>query len=145
MTEFTVRGLKGMKSVLDMPVVQDGPPPGGYPSVRYARRIPNTGPTGIAFFGAYLGAMVYGFYQIGQGNAERRGLKEEKLMARAILIPFLQAEEDRRYVAAKARDDKWEAHIMRNVPGWEVGKNVYNTCWMPPGLSTRPGLAPQVI
>ena len=34
---------------------QDGPPPGGYPSVRYARRIPSTGPTGVAFFGAYLG------------------------------------------------------------------------------------------
>ena len=51
---------------------QDGPPPGGYPSVRYARRVPSTGPTGAAFFGAYLGAMVYGFYQIGQGNARRR-------------------------------------------------------------------------
>lgn len=41
---------------------------------------------------------MYGFYQIGQGNQKRRVLKEEKLTARAVLIPFLQAEEDRRYV-----------------------------------------------
>ena len=64
--------------------------------MRYARRIPSTGPTGVAFFGAYLGAMAYGFYQIGQGNHRRRGEKEEKLTARAVLVPFLQAEEDRR-------------------------------------------------
>lgn len=29
MTEFLRRGAPGMKSVKDMPIVQDGPPPGG--------------------------------------------------------------------------------------------------------------------
>ena len=71
--------------------------------MRYARRIPSTGPTGLAFFGAYMGAMVYGFYQIGQGNKRRKGLKMEKLQARAALIPFLQAEEDRRYMKVGRR------------------------------------------
>ena len=85
--------------------------------MRYARRIPSTGPTGLAFFGAYLGAMVYGFYQVGQGNARRRGLKEEKLTARAVLIPFLQAEEDRRYAAAAKERRASEDKIMSGVPG----------------------------
>ena len=119
---------------------QDGPPPGGYPSVRYARRIPSTGPTGMAFFGAYLGAMVYGFYQVGQGNARRRGLKEEKLTARAVLIPFLQAEEDRRYVAAAKERRASEDEIMADVPGWKSGDQgaVYNTTWLPPQHTYAP-------
>jgi GRIM-19 protein len=31
-------------------MVQDGPPPGGFPSVRYARRLPSMGPTGPTLF-----------------------------------------------------------------------------------------------
>ena len=43
--------------------------------------------------------MAYGFYQIGQGNHRAPGARRrrEKLTARAVLVPFLQAEEDRRY------------------------------------------------
>ena len=33
-----------------------------------------------------------------QGNAYRRGCKEEKRQAKAALVPMLQAEEDRRCV-----------------------------------------------
>ena len=43
--------------------------------MRYARRLPSTGPTAIAFFGAYLVALVYGLYNVGQGNQQRRGYK----------------------------------------------------------------------
>lgn len=108
--------------------------------MRYARRIPNTGPTGVALFGAYLGALVYGFYQIGQGNARRGVIKKEKLKARAVLIPFLQAEEDRRYVVANAARVAQEEKIMANVEGWKSGKNVYHTTWMPPHHTVAPGL-----
>jgi hypothetical protein len=38
-----------------MPVVQDGPPPGGFPAVRYARRVPSTGPTGFTLFAGAAG------------------------------------------------------------------------------------------
>lgn len=55
MTEFLRRGAPGMKSVKDMPVVQDGPPPGGFPAVRYARRVPSTGPSGFTLFTGGLG------------------------------------------------------------------------------------------
>jgi len=79
-----------------MPIVQDGPPPGGFPAVRYARRIPSTGPTGITLFAVGGIVMAYGFYKLGQGNKIRRAEAEEVTQARRALVPFLQAEEDRR-------------------------------------------------
>ena len=63
MTEASLRGGPGLRSVKDMPVLQDGPPPGGFPSVRYGRRIPNTGPTGAAIFGVSALVISYGFYK----------------------------------------------------------------------------------
>ena len=93
MTETLARGTPGMRSVHDMKVVQDGPPPGacarlrgtpttpqclscasphpaapllpgGFPSVRFGRRIPNTGPTGTALFGVSTLVIAYGFYKV---------------------------------------------------------------------------------
>lgn len=146
-------------------MVQDGPPPGGFPAIRYARRVPSSGPTGLTLFtgeragrpgwlaaarasssskGPAAGAaghtaaailpphlsgssdgwvgracvwltllastgcrpshsrcrrlrcavgaavMAYGFYKVGQGNRERRGIKAEHFAMRASLVPFLQ-------------------------------------------------------
>jgi NADH dehydrogenase (ubiquinone) 1 alpha subcomplex subunit 13 len=85
-----------LQSVKDMPIIQDGPPPGGFPAVRYARRLPSTGPTGFTLFGVGGLIMAYGFYQVGQHNLEKRVLKGEVVAARKSLVPFLQAEEDRR-------------------------------------------------
>ena len=72
MTEYAVRGTKDLKSIKDLKGVQDGPPPGGFPAVRYARRIPNTGPSGVALVVAATSIIAYGFYQVGQGNLKRR-------------------------------------------------------------------------
>lgn len=53
-----------VQSVKDMPIIQDGPPPGGFPSVRYARRIPSTGPTGFTLFAVGAAVMAFGFYRV---------------------------------------------------------------------------------
>ena len=53
-----------MQSIKDMPVVQDGPPPGGFPSIRYARRLPSTGPTGFTLFAVGTAVMAFGFYRV---------------------------------------------------------------------------------
>ena len=53
-----------MQSIKDMPVLQDGPPPGGFPSVRYARRIPSTGPAGFTLFAVTASIMAYGFVKV---------------------------------------------------------------------------------
>lgn len=86
------------QSVKDMPVIQDGPPPGGFPAVRYARRLPNSGPGGVTLFGIAAAVMAYGMYQVGQANHARRQERDEKLANRLALVPYLQAEEDRRCV-----------------------------------------------
>ncbi|GFS42239.1 GRIM-19 protein [Actinidia rufa] len=72
MTETLFRKKPGMASVKDMPVLQDGPPPGGFPPVRFARRIPNKGPSAVAIFLATFGAFSWGMYQVGKGNKIRR-------------------------------------------------------------------------
>ncbi|KAL2469558.1 NADH dehydrogenase [ubiquinone] 1 alpha subcomplex subunit 13-B [Abeliophyllum distichum] len=133
MTEALIRKKAGMASVKDMPVLQDGPPPGGFAPVRFARRIPTKGPSAMAIFLAALGAFSWGMYQVGKGNKIRRALKEEKYAARRAILPMLQAEEDERFVKEWKKYLEEEAKIMKDVPGWKVGENVYHSGrWMPP-------------
>ncbi|KAJ7004682.1 hypothetical protein NC653_009507 [Populus alba x Populus x berolinensis] len=68
MTEAVIRNKPGMASVKDMPILQDGPPPGGFAPVRFARRIPNKGPSAMAIFLAAFGAFSYGMYQVGRAT-----------------------------------------------------------------------------
>ena len=95
MTE-AVRGFgKGAKSVNDLKYIQDGPPAGGFPAVRYARRLGAPGPTGVAIFGVGAAICAYGFYRVGQANHKRNDYLKEKVAARKALLPVLQAEEVR--------------------------------------------------
>lgn len=96
-------------------MVQDGPPPGGFSSVRYARRVPNTGPTGVTLFAIGGIVMAYGFYRVGQGNHARREEKSEIIKARKALVPFLQAEEDRRWAEAHDAFLKREEAALKKV------------------------------
>lgn len=133
MTEAVIRGKAGITSVKEMPVLQDGPPPGGFPPVRYSRRIPSKGPGAIAVFLASFGIISYGMYQVGQGNKYRSQLKREKFAARSAILPLIQSEEDERFVKAWKEYLEEEAEIMKDVPGWKVGESVYNSGrWMPP-------------
>jgi GRIM-19 protein len=62
-----------------------------------------------------------------------RVLREELMTSRKTIFPYLQAEQDMRYQADREAWEKWEAEVMSDVPGWEVGKCVYRTRdWMPP-------------
>jgi hypothetical protein len=53
-----------LQSVNDMPIVQDVPPPGGFPSIRIYRRLPSTGPTGVTIFAVGGAVMAYGYYRV---------------------------------------------------------------------------------
>ena len=63
MTDYQRRSFPGIKSVKDFPVVQDGPPRGGFPAIRYGRKLPSTGPTGITIFAVAGVIITYGFYK----------------------------------------------------------------------------------
>lgn len=115
-----------------MPVVQDGPPPGGFPSVRYGRRVPSTGPTGVTLFAVGGIIMAYGFYKVGQGNHIRRAEEAEKLEARKSLVPFLQAEEDRRWVKAYSHFKGRMEAVLKDNPDFDPKEPIYKTRWMPP-------------
>ena len=78
---------KNKQSVKDMPILQDVPPPGGFPAIRIQRRLPSTGPTGVTIFAVGAAVMAYGYYRVsscwsaeqsraaaGAGAWERRGV-----------------------------------------------------------------------
>ena len=89
--------------------------------------------SGLAIFAVVGGMVTFGFAKVLESNHKRRELKVEKRFVRATLLPFLQAEEDARYLREWAHNVELERRIMQGVPGWEVGKSPYHTTWMPPG------------
>nr|GEX61689.1 NADH dehydrogenase [ubiquinone] 1 alpha subcomplex subunit 13-B [Tanacetum cinerariifolium] len=72
-----------------------------------------------------------------------RAIKEEKYAARRAILPMLQAEEDERFVKEWQKYLEEEARIMKDVPGWKVGKSVYHSGkWIPPATGEmRPEVA----
>mmetsp|Transcript_20947 Transcript_20947/g.45827 ORF Transcript_20947/g.45827 Transcript_20947/m.45827 type:complete len:143 (+) Transcript_20947:151-579(+) len=132
MTETLSRGYPGLKSVKDMPILQDAPPPGGFPSIRIERRLPNTGPTGVAIFGITAAIMGYGFYQLSQRATDTKFQADEIHAIRQIVHPVLQAEWDLRYLEHERKKQVAEAEIMKDVPGWKVGEATTRHRWLPP-------------
>ncbi|KAI9023369.1 GRIM-19, partial [Hyaloraphidium curvatum] len=101
---------------------QDLPPKGGFPTpVRYARNLPRRGPSGAVILVVGLGAMAYGFAQVGKLNEEKRELRREKTWARIHLVPLLQAESDRDAVRREEAMRAREAEVMKSVEGWVPG------------------------
>ncbi|GBF93375.1 NADH-ubiquinone oxidoreductase subunit [Raphidocelis subcapitata] len=121
MTEVIKRGFPGMKSVKDLPVLQDGPPPGGFPAIRIERRLPSTGPAGVTIFAVGAAVSAYGYYKIYNMIQQRKADTRELELTRAPLIPVLQAEDDIRWCARRKQQLEEEARIMKDVPGWVVG------------------------
>ena len=81
-------------------------------------------------------AVCYGYYAVGQGNLRNAELSKEKQIARAEIVPFLQAEEDRRYCKNMEIANQKEREIMKNVPNWKVGESVYKgNRWVPPATN----------
>ncbi|GAC74619.1 NADH:ubiquinone oxidoreductase, B16.6 subunit [Moesziomyces antarcticus T-34] len=110
-----------------VPYRQDLPPSGGYQPIRYKRNLPGKNLSGLTIFGGVIAICAYGFYKVGQGNLEQRELKRERAWSRIHLIPLLMAESDRDAFRRSEAQLAREKEIMKDVPGWEAGKSVYNT------------------
>jgi len=109
-------------------VKQDGPPPGGFGPIKTKRFVGvTTSIPSSVILGLTAAGMAWGMWRVGQTNIKRRGWKQEKLAARRVLVPFLQAEEDLAFVAKEAKVREVEAKVMAGVDGWKVGESVYNT------------------
>ena len=70
---------------------------------------------------------MYGFYQVGQTNVEKNQQEMQERKVRYVIAPILQAEADREYLEREYINLKKEAHIMKHVPEWTVGKNPYQS------------------
>ncbi|KAJ1034522.1 hypothetical protein NDA18_001378 [Ustilago nuda] len=110
-----------------VPFRQDLPPSGGYQPIRYKRNLPGKNLSGLTMFGGVIAICAYGFYKVGLGNLEKRELKRERAWSRIHLIPLLMAESDRDAYRRNEAQIAREKEIMKDVPGWEAGKSVYNT------------------
>lgn len=112
---------------------QDGPPPGGYPSIKYKSSIPAKGPSNLGLLAGLGAFLCYGWYFTIDSIHMRNRLKIETYDTRMSLLPYLQAEEDQRYVEVRAVLDRKEAELMADVPGWEVNKPTFETIeWVRP-------------
>ena len=70
------------------------------------------------FAGVIVALQVcYGYYQVIQSNIERRKLKEERRERRAAILPFLQAEEDIKYLREYSKYLDEEKRVMKDVVG----------------------------
>ncbi|EMD40485.1 hypothetical protein CERSUDRAFT_111080 [Gelatoporia subvermispora B] len=105
---------------------QDMPPPGGFNAIKYKRNLPFRGPSGLVILGGVTAVCTYGFYRVGRGNIEKRELEREKVWSRINLVPLLLAEGDRDAYRRQQAALEREKAIMKDVPGWEAGKSVYN-------------------
>ncbi|KDQ64412.1 hypothetical protein JAAARDRAFT_28038, partial [Jaapia argillacea MUCL 33604] len=109
-----------------VPYRQDMPPAGGFEAVKYKRNLPFRGPGGLVVLAGVTSICAYGFYRLGMGNLERRELEREKIWSRLHLVPLLLAEGDRDAYRRQQAALEREREIMKDVKGWEVGKDVYN-------------------
>jgi len=113
--------------------VQDGPPPGGYAQVPYKRNIPDKGPSNVAMCMGMGAVLTYGWYFTLQSIHARNRVKVETFDTRMTVLPYLQAEEDQRFVEVRAIMDAKERELMKDVPGWQPKTNHFETVeWVRP-------------
>jgi NADH dehydrogenase (ubiquinone) 1 alpha subcomplex subunit 13 len=99
----------------------------------YKKSIPTKGPGNIALLGGVGAVLAYGWFFTLDSIWMRNRLKVEEYDVRMSLLPYLQAEEDQRYVEVRAVLDAKEAELMADVPGWQVNKPNFDTIdWVRP-------------
>ena len=103
---------------------------------RYTRRFAKKVP-GSVIWGTVAAMFAYGMYKVHQGNVMTREQRKERRELRVVLAPYLQAEEDIRFLKARREAKQIESEIMREVPGWDVNKGVYHnkSIWVKPPIN----------
>ncbi|EAL70048.1 GRIM-19 domain-containing protein [Dictyostelium discoideum AX4] len=97
--------------------VQDLPPAGGFPKLKYARTSTSPIPGAYIFAGVFS-IMAVGTYIFFSDKVERNAREEEEKRRLSMILPILQAENDINFLASPHQ-------------------NVYFTRWMPPQTGKR--------
>jgi NADH dehydrogenase (ubiquinone) 1 alpha subcomplex subunit 13 len=137
-------GLTGPPKPPPHAAIQDGPPPGGYPPVDVRRNLPKVGPSGTTLLIGIGLITIYGFWGATKSAQRRRRLNQEKYQIRLAITPYLQAEQDRLEVKETHRRLRQEAELMKDVPEYQPGENLYKTRKFTPYVKPLvPGVGPQ--
>eukprot|EP00036_Acanthoecidae_sp_10tr_P010822 CAMPEP_0182926888 /NCGR_PEP_ID=MMETSP0105_2-20130417/12565_1 /TAXON_ID=81532 ORGANISM="Acanthoeca-like sp., Strain 10tr" /NCGR_SAMPLE_ID=MMETSP0105_2 /ASSEMBLY_ACC=CAM_ASM_000205 /LENGTH=138 /DNA_ID=CAMNT_0025064805 /DNA_START=50 /DNA_END=466 /DNA_ORIENTATION=+ len=99
----------------------------GKQAIRYKRNLPAGVMTGPMIWATSIAVMGAGFYFVIQGRKQTARLLNEKVEARAAVLPCLQAEEDRRQVRMEYQQLEAEKIIMKDIKTWVPGESVYTT------------------
>lgn len=107
-------------------IEQEMPLKGGFPTITYQRRFPSNGPPGWILLTIGAAIMSIGFYVHFRGRNYQKFILSKNYDAKAVVATILAAENDIDYVKKKLTSLELESRLMKNVPGWKVGKSVYN-------------------
>ena len=125
--------------------MQDGPPPGGFPSVRIARRIPSTGPGGFTVFAVSSAIMAYGFYLVRDSCVEVDCCTNLLLQLFTLLLDSLLAlANDSLHNGRLSRCHRWGRRTMSGAPSGKKSR-WRGSRWCPSCRPKRTGGARPLI
>jgi len=107
--------------------MQDLPPKQGFSPIVYKKRNPVRGPPGwLIFLGAGV-ALGGGLLSIIWTNRDDYTLNLERQWSRIHLTPLLQAEEDRKFLAWKAKTDAEEAELLKDSKDPKINEPIIHS------------------
>jgi NADH dehydrogenase (ubiquinone) 1 alpha subcomplex subunit 13 len=98
----------------------------GFPTINYKRKFPSSGPPGWVLLTMGAAMMTIGFYLHFRGRKYHKFLLVKNYENKAVAATILAAENDIEHVKNKLKSLELESKLMKDVPGWQVGKSVYN-------------------
>jgi len=93
----------------------------------FKRQLPRRGPSSATLFIIGAISIAFGFYTVYASLPFQMHLESERQKRRMLIVPFLQAEEDRKYVEELENLYKKESEIMKDRSDWKVGGSPYLT------------------
>jgi NADH dehydrogenase (ubiquinone) 1 alpha subcomplex subunit 13 len=101
--------------------MQDLPPPNGFGSISIARVQPKPIIKQSILLGILVALTWNGFSFLGDWRRRLRILRMEQMEHYIATLPFLLAEQERKYLIQLHRIRENERQLMKDVPGWKVG------------------------
>ena len=95
--------------------------------VKVKRSLPPGGLSSTLVVFSCVASAFYGFYTYIHYNRYRRKLKRENEDIKLAIMPFLAAESDVQKTFFNKLVEEKEAELMKDVPNWELDRNVYKT------------------
>jgi len=103
-------------------VKQDMPPPGGYDPIQFAKAMGKKSWGGYKTFAIFGAVTASGWIMYHFEKKWKRRTDLEMNDARIALQPFMDAERWRMFLRHCRRNRDEERELMKDYPGWEVGK-----------------------